>query len=246
MTSAFGSHPDQESMIFLSLSYVGMESSFHFLDSDFYLLKEYVNKPDFICQACKKDFLHFIYEIDSAFIIDYNNRVNSFKIGDKVIYPNQGLGIIEDIQEASYDGQNCKVYHLRLLSNNALVLIPSSNAEELGVRRPTPEKQIKKIFDFIKSADVDVTMNWKGRYKEHLNLMKSGLMLDMVLVLKSLFLLNLIKPLSFREKKMMEKVKELIVSEISEASSLPVSKIEEKVMDALSICFEDVDPRIDS
>lgn len=209
-------------------------------------MRKYVNKPGFICQACKKDFLQFIHEIDSAFIIDYNSGVNSFKVGDKVIYPNQGLGIIEDIQEVSYDGLNCKVYHLRLFSNNALVLIPSSNAEELGVRKPTPEKQIKKIFDFIKSADVDVTMNWKGRYKEHLNLMKSGLMLDMVLVLKSLFMLNLIKPLSFREKKMMEKVKELIVSEISEASSLPVSKIEEKVMDALSVCFEDVDPRIDS
>jgi CarD family transcriptional regulator len=172
--------------------------------------------------------------------------VNFFKIGDKVIYPNQGLGVIEDIQEVSYDGQCCNVYRLRLLSNNALVLIPSSNTEEFGIRKPILEKQIKKIFDFIKNADVDISMNWKGRYKEHLNLMKSGLMQDMILVLKSLFYLNLIKPLSFREKKMMEKVKELIVSEISEVSSLPSSKIEEKVMDILSICYEDVDPRVDS
>jgi CarD family transcriptional regulator len=172
--------------------------------------------------------------------------VNFFKIGDKVIYPNQGLGVIEDIQEVSYEGQCCNVYHLRLLSNNALVLIPSSNTEEFGIRKPILEKQIKKIFDFIKNADVDISMNWKGRYKEHLNLMKSGLMQDMILVLKSLFYLNLIKPLSFREKKMMEKVKELIVSEISEVSSLPSSKIEEKVMDILSICYEDVDPRVDS
>jgi CarD family transcriptional regulator len=172
--------------------------------------------------------------------------VNFFKIGDKVIYPNQGLGVIEDIQEVSYEGQCCNVYYLRLLSNKALVLIPSSNAEEFGIRKPIQEKHLKKIFDFIKNADVDVTMNWKGRYKEHLNLMKSGSMQDMVLVLKSLFYLNLIKPLSFREKKMMEKVKELIVSEISEVSSLPSSKIEEKVMDILSICFEDVDPRVDS
>lgn len=172
--------------------------------------------------------------------------MNFFKIGDKVIYPNQGLGVIEDIQEVNYDGQCCNVYRLRLLSNNALVLIPSSNTEEFGIRKPILEKQIKKIFDFIKNADVDISMNWKGRYKEHLNLMKSGLMQDMILVLKSLFYLNLIKPLSFREKKMMEKVKELIVSEISEVSSLPSSKIEEKVMDILSICYEDVDPRVDS
>jgi CarD family transcriptional regulator len=170
----------------------------------------------------------------------------SFKIGDKIIYPNQGLGIIEDIQDESYYGEIFKIYHLRILSNNALVLVPSSQTEEIGIRRPIPEKYVKKIFDFMKNGDVDVTMNWKGRYKEHLNLMKSGLMLDMVLVLKGLFYLNLIKPLSFREKKMMEKVKELIVSEISEASSVPFSKIEEKVMDALSLCFAGMNHRFDS
>jgi len=172
--------------------------------------------------------------------------VNSFKIGDKIIYPNQGLGIIEDIQEESYYGEKFKIYHLRILSNNALVLVPSSSAEEIGIRKPIAEENVKKIFDFIKNGDIDITMNWKGRYKEHLNLMRSGSMKDMVLVLKSLFYLNLIKPLSFREKKMMEKVKELIISEISEVSSLPFSKIEEKVMDALAVCFEDVDPRVDS
>jgi CarD family transcriptional regulator len=71
-------------------------------------------------------------------------------------------------------------------------------------------------------------------------------MLDMALVLKSLFYLNLIKPLSFREKKMMEKVKELVTSEISEVTSLPLSKIEERIMDTLSLCFEDKNPRMDS
>ena len=98
----------------------------------------------------------------------------------------------------------------------------------------------------MRNGEVDVTMNWKGRYKEHLNLMKSGVMLDMALVLKSLYYLNLIKPLSFREKKMMEKVKELVTSEISEVTSLPLSKIEARIMDTLSLCFEDKSPRMDS
>ncbi len=176
----------------------------------------------------------------------YNKHVNSFKIGDKIFYPNQGLGIIEDIQEENYYGETFKLFHLRILSNNALVLVPWSNAEEIGIRKPISEKSVKKMFDLIKNGDVDVTMNWKGRYKEHLNLMRSGSMQDMILVLKSLFYLNLIKPLSFREKKMMEKVKGLIVSEISAVSSLSCSKIEERIMDALAVCFDDVDPRVDS
>jgi CarD family transcriptional regulator len=71
-------------------------------------------------------------------------------------------------------------------------------------------------------------------------------MVDMALVLKSLYYLNLIKPLSFREKKMMERVKELIVLEISEVSSLSISEIEEKVMETLSSCFKDIDSRLDS
>jgi len=172
--------------------------------------------------------------------------MDSFKIGDTVIYPNQGLGIIEDIQEESYYGEKFKIYHLRILSNNTLVLVPSSNAEELGIRKPISVGRVKKIFNYMRNGDVDVTMNWKGRYKEHLNLLKSGSMLDMALVLKSLYYLNLIKPLSFREKKMMERVKELIVSEISEVSSLPSLEIEQKVMETLSLCFKDVNLRLDS
>ena len=169
-----------------------------------------------------------------------------FKIGDKVIYPNQGLGVIEDVQEENYYGERFRIYHLRIISNNTLVLVPSSNTEEIGIRKPISAGRVSKIFDFMRNGDVDVTMNWKGRYKEHLNLMKSGSMLDMALVLKSLFYLNLIKPLSFREKKMMEKVKELIVSEISEVSSLPCSEIEHKVIDTLSLCFRDINSRLDS
>ena len=172
--------------------------------------------------------------------------MDSFKVGDSIVYPNQGLGIIEDIQNENYFGETSKIYHLRILSNNTLVLVPLSSAEEIGIRKPISVRSVKKIFDFMRNGDVDVTMNWKGRYKEHLNLLKSGTMTDMALVLKSLYYLNLIKPLSFREKKMMEKVKELIVSEISEVSSTSNSTIEQKVMETLSLCFKDIDSRMDS
>lgn len=169
-----------------------------------------------------------------------------FKIGDKIIYPNQGLGVVEDIQEENYFGEKFRIFHVRILSNNTLVLVPSSNALEIGIRKPVSEDAIDELFEFMKNGQVDVTMNWKGRYKEHLSLMKSGSFLDMAFVLKSLFYLNLIKPLSFREKKMMERAKKLIVSEISEVSSLPNSDIEKKVMQNLSFCFKDVQSRIDS
>jgi len=185
---------------------------------------------------------------DTLFLIGYNTYTNmdGYKIGDRIIYPNQGLGIIEDIQVADYYGQRFRIYHVRILTNNTLVLIPSSNAEEIGIRKPISEKSIIKIFRFMQNGIVEVTMNWKGRFKEHTNLMKTGEMYDMALVLKSLYYLNLIKPLSFREKKMMERAKDLIVSEISEVSALPSEEIEDKVMHSLSLCFENISTRVDS
>jgi CarD family transcriptional regulator len=115
----------------------------------------------------------------------------------------------------------------------------------MGIRRPISEGSIKKVFHFMRNGSVDITMNWKGRYKEHINLMKTGTLLDMALVLKSLFYLSLIKPLSFREKKMMERAKELIVTEISEASCDSCIRVEHRLIDTLSRCFKDVKPRLD-
>lgn len=164
--------------------------------------------------------------------------MKSLKIGDKVIYPNQGLGVVEAIQEQAYNGERFTVYNLRIICNNTLVTVPSSTVLELGIRRPVTEESIRKIFQYMGDGDVDVTTDWKGRYKEHLNLMKSGTLLDMATVLKSLYYLSLQKPLSFREKKMMEKAKELIVSEISEAVASPCGKIEEKLLGTLSRSFK--------
>ncbi|MGB8951933.1 MAG: CarD family transcriptional regulator [Candidatus Aminicenantales bacterium] len=169
-----------------------------------------------------------------------------FKIGDRVVYPNQGMGIIENIQEESYNGESFIFYRLRILANNTLVLVPSTNADEIGIRKPISEESIKAIFDYIKSGEVEVSMNWKGRYKEHVNLMKSGTIYDMVSVLKSLYYLSLLKPLSFREKKMMEKAKELIVSELSEASSIPSLKIERKIFNFLSVWYRNNNPGLES
>ena len=127
--------------------------------------------------------------------------MKALKVGDKVIYPNQGLGVIENIQDENYFGQDFHIYHVRIIANNTLVLVPTANTEEIGIRKPISEDSIQDIFDFIRNGGVDVTMNWKGRYKEHVDLMKSGTVQDMALVLKSLYYLQLIKPLSFREKK---------------------------------------------
>ncbi len=185
--------------------------------------------------------------VDSLCFYGYNIvGMESFKIGDAIVYPNQGLGVVEDIQKEKYYGEEFVIYHVRILSNNTLVLVPLSNAAEIGIRKLIPQKSIEKIYKFMGNGGVEVTMNWKGRYKEHVNLMRSGSILDIALVLKSLFYLNLIKPLSFREKKMMEKAKELMITEISEVNDCPSVDVEKKMLNMLSQCFKDIVRRVDS
>lgn len=172
--------------------------------------------------------------------------MHNFSIGDKVIYPNQGIGVVEDIQKENYFGQEFQVYHLRILSNDSKIMVPSSNAEEIGIRKLITTDTISEVYDFFRSGVVDVSMNWKGRYKEHVNLMKTGSILDMALVLKSLYYLNLIKPLSFREKKMMEKAKELLVTEISEVMEASADDVEKRLFGFLSDCFQSSAAHLDS
>ncbi len=172
--------------------------------------------------------------------------MDSFKIGDRVIYPNQGLGVIEDVQDQAYDGEQFRIYCLRIKANNTLVMVPAASAEEMGIRKLINERTVKQIFDYLRKGAIEVSMNWKGRYKEHINLMKSGTIFDMVAVLKSLYYLSLIKPLSFREKKMMEKAKELIIAEICAASSLATPQIERKIEQTLASCFKDVKPGLEA
>jgi CarD family transcriptional regulator len=172
--------------------------------------------------------------------------MNYLSIGDKVIYPNQGIGIIEDIQRQELYGEESRVCRLRIVSNDTLVLIPYSSIREMGIRKLVSEEKVEKIYNFMRNGFVDVSKNWKGRHKEHEDLMKTGALWDIAFVLKSLYYLNLTKPLSFREKKMMEKAKGLLISEIAEVIDISEEEVEERVFKNLSICFKDITPRIDS
>lgn len=80
--------------------------------------------------------------------------MNSFKVGDKVIYPNQGLGVIESIQEQGYDGERFRIYCLRIKANNTLVMVPATSAEEMGIRKLISERTVKEIFDFMKNGEI--------------------------------------------------------------------------------------------
>ena len=160
-----------------------------------------------------------------------------FEVGDKVIYPNQGLGVIERIETRTIMGTTCGFYSLRMASSDTTVLVPVDNVEDVGLRRAIGDHEVKKLFTLLGNGKIDNHQNWKGRFKDNSNKMRTGSLYDVVDVLKSLNHLSQSKNLSFREKRMLDRAKFLVVSEISEVVSEPSETIEERVEKALERCL---------
>src|SRR5215470_4393240 len=145
----------------------------------------------------------------------------SFQIGDKVVYPNQGVGTIENISTRSFGSAFEKFYLLRFGCNSITVLVPFSNAANIGLRRVTKDREISRILSFLSNGSCSINPDWKVRFKENTEKMPSGNLLHVAEVLKGLLQLHVDKPLSFREKKMMDRARHMLVSEISIARNVP-------------------------
>jgi CarD family transcriptional regulator len=144
----------------------------------------------------------------------------TFAVGQKVVYPNHGVSIVEEISAAQFDDIDQELYHLRLLSNNSKVMVPKDNLDLVGLRPLGNTEHIKTLFIILANGEIDTYKDWKGRYKQNLDKMKTGQLLEVAEVLKNLCLVSQKKSLSFREKKMFERAKYFIVSEIAHVKEI--------------------------
>ena len=161
----------------------------------------------------------------------------TFEVGDKVIYPNHGLGIVERIEDKTILGTTCGFYHLRIVANDTTVLVPVSNVDGVGLRRAISDDDVERLFGLLGDGKIDNHQNWKGRFKDNSDKMRSGSIYEVADVLKSLTFLAKSKSLSFREKRMLDRAKFLIISEVSEVMRETAAAIEGKVDSALERCF---------
>ena len=161
----------------------------------------------------------------------------TFQVGDKVIYPNHGLGIVERIEEKTILGTTCGFFHLRIVSNDTTVLVPVANVDGVGLRKAISDDEVERLFGLLSDGKIDNHQNWKGRFKDNSDKMRTGSIYDMADVLKSLTFLSKSKSLSFREKRMLDRAKALIISEISEVMREKALEVEQKVDRALEKCF---------
>jgi CarD family transcriptional regulator len=162
----------------------------------------------------------------------------AFKVGQKVVYPNHGVSVVEKIEPTKIGDLDETFYHLRLYSNQSKVMIPEDNLDLVGLRALNPPKAIRELFKALQDGEVDTYKDWKGRYKQNLDKMKTGDLSEVARVLKNLRLVSTKKSLSFREKKMYERAKYFIVSEVAHVQNIDEDKAEKKVEKALETTIQ--------
>jgi CarD family transcriptional regulator len=162
------------------------------------------------------------------------NGDGNFHIGDKVVYPNHGVGIIEQISSRTIGESVENFYLLKIKASSLKVMVPFHNVMTVGLRRVVKNGEIQKIVDFLEDGECDNNADWKYRFKENSERMRTGSLLEVANVLKALLVLNQSKALSFREKKMLERARYLLVSELAMAKNCQDEQIEDLLAKALS------------
>jgi CarD family transcriptional regulator, regulator of rRNA transcription len=158
----------------------------------------------------------------------------TFVIGEKVVYPNQGVGTIENISSRAFGAQFEKFYLLRLLYSSMTVMVPFSNVTNIGLRKITKTNEVSRVLSFLAGGKCECSSDWKCRFKDNTDKMQSGSLLQVAEVLKSLLILQNEKPLSFREKKMLDRSRHLLVSELAIAKGVRESEAEMLIERALN------------
>jgi CarD family transcriptional regulator len=158
-----------------------------------------------------------------------------FKKGDKVIYPNHGIGVVEEILDHAIGGSSQSFYSLRILANDSTVMVPVNNTSEVGLRAVASKREVDKLFRILRDGSIDTYGDWKGRYQENSEKMRTGSMVEVASVYKNLMLLSQHKALSYRERKMLDRARYLIVSEVALVASLSEEAAEKKLDRAVSV-----------
>lgn len=153
-----------------------------------------------------------------------------FRVGDLAVYPAHGVGRIESIEAKELYGQSQHFYIMRILENNMVIMIPTQNAEHVGLREIVREEEVPKIFKILKAKNIEFdNQTWNRRYREYMEKIKTGSVYEVAEVLRDLFLLRLDKELSFGERKMLDTAKNLLVKELSIAKKVNEEKIEKDI-----------------
>jgi CarD family transcriptional regulator len=156
----------------------------------------------------------------------------TLSVGTKVVYPNQGPCLIGAVVEKVIGGTSKNFYRLAVLDGGGELFIPVDNMRDLGIRRLLEKSEIPKLLARLKKSAVPVK-NWKQRIIDNTKLLASGSAFDLANIVESLTQLGAAKPLSLRDRQMLERARKILVCEISEVTGETKSAVAEQIDHAL-------------
>lgn len=157
-----------------------------------------------------------------------------FNVGDKVVYPMHGAGIIEAIEEKEILGETRKYYVMRISNGEMKVMVPIDNAEESGLREVIDEAQIQDVLSVLQDREIHTSSNWNRRYRAHLEKIKTGDILEVAEVVRNLSLREREKGLSAGERKMLDSARQILISELVLAKDSEEEQMENWLESALA------------
>jgi CarD family transcriptional regulator len=150
-----------------------------------------------------------------------------FKIGDLAVYPAHGVGVIEKIETQEISGYSQDFYVMRILENGMIIMIPTQNVNNVGLREIIGQNEVPRLYSILKKRDVVVdNQTWNRRYREYMDKIKTGSVFEVAEVYRDLLMLKVEKELSFGERKMLDTARNLLVKEISLAKEVEEEQIE--------------------
>lgn len=149
-----------------------------------------------------------------------------FNIGDKVVYPMHGAGVIESIEEKEILGSKNKYYIMRMPIEDMSVMIPIDHIEALGIRTVVDQNSAKRVFEILSQDPTEMNKIWTKRYRENEKIIKNGDVFEISEIVRNLIFLDRAKKLSLGEKKILTNARNILVSELMLALEIDNGKAE--------------------
>lgn len=157
-----------------------------------------------------------------------------YKVGDNVVYPMHGAGVIEAIEEREVLGERQKYYIMALPIGDMKVMIPMDSAEEVGLRQVIDDEGVKRVYEILGGEETAMSSNWNRRYRANMEKIKSGDIYEVAEVVRNLTLRDQDKGLSTGERKMLESARQILISELVVASGATEDEVNAKIARLLS------------
>lgn len=162
-----------------------------------------------------------------------NNIETTFKVNEEVVYPLQGVGKIINIEEKQFKGKNVLYYIIYLEVSDMTVMVPCDKTEELGIRAIVDEKESERALQLITEDYEPITADWKMRYQLNMDLLKSGSVMDIATIVRTLYDRSKLKELPILERKLFDNALKLLTDEISYSLGRSKSDVEQIIFSKL-------------